>query len=74
MVAVRKPFRGITNILRFNWHFYLIAACFICFLFLISYVLIEPYLMVDYALQGLIISSTLISLFVKKGKRGVFAI
>jgi hypothetical protein len=25
----RKPFQGVTNIIRFNWHFYVIAATFI---------------------------------------------
>jgi len=64
MGTVRKPFQGIMNILRFNWHLYLIAAGFIFFLYLISYILIEPYLTINYVLQGLIVSSMLISLFV----------
>ena len=64
MESVRKPFQGILNILRFNWHLYLIAAGFISFLYLISFILVEPYLTIDYVLQGLIVLSTLISLFV----------
>lgn len=36
MELVRKPFQGITNIVRFNWHFYLIAAIFISTLILCS--------------------------------------
>ena len=64
MESVRKPFQGILNILRFNWHLYLIAAGFISFLLLISFLLVEPYLTIDYVLQGLIVSSTLISLIV----------
>jgi hypothetical protein len=27
--TIRKPFQGITNIIRFNWHFYVLAAAFI---------------------------------------------
>lgn len=28
--AIRKPFQGVLNIVKFNWHFYLIAAAFVC--------------------------------------------
>lgn len=34
MDVERKPFQGVTNIVRFNWHFYLIAGIAIAFLFL----------------------------------------
>ncbi len=27
MGKIRKPFQGVLNIIRFNWHFYVIAAC-----------------------------------------------
>lgn len=33
---LRKPFQGIGNIIRFNWHFYLIACLFIIIVQLIS--------------------------------------
>jgi ubiquinone/menaquinone biosynthesis C-methylase UbiE len=26
----RKPFQGVVNIIRFNWHFYVISAIFLC--------------------------------------------
>ena len=29
MENLRKPFQGILNIVRFNWHFYVLAAFFI---------------------------------------------
>jgi hypothetical protein len=32
--SVRRPFQGVTNIVRFNWHFYLIALA--CMLFLMA--------------------------------------
>jgi hypothetical protein len=31
--VVRKPFQGVTNIIRFNWHFYIIACLLVLFLF-----------------------------------------
>ncbi|MBD2704365.1 methyltransferase domain-containing protein [Spirosoma sp. BT702] len=34
MELKRKPFQGILNIIRFNWHFYLIACLSILFIFL----------------------------------------
>jgi hypothetical protein len=36
MEAVRKPFQGIINIIRFNWHFYLIAFVAISLLYFIA--------------------------------------
>ena len=31
MESMRKPFQGVRNIIRFNWHFYLIALFFLIF-------------------------------------------
>ncbi|GAB3010769.1 hypothetical protein GCM10027051_10900 [Niabella terrae] len=36
MAPVRKPFQGSWNIIRFNWHFYILAAAGILLLFLIA--------------------------------------
>jgi SAM-dependent methyltransferase len=33
--VIRKPFQGLLNILKFNWHFYALAAMVILFLFLL---------------------------------------
>lgn len=33
----RKPFQGIFNIIRFNWHFYVIASAVLLFLFIIFF-------------------------------------
>jgi SAM-dependent methyltransferase len=33
--VIRKPFQGLVNILKFNWHFYALAAMVILFLFLL---------------------------------------
>lgn len=37
MAAVRKPFQGITNIVRFNWHFYFLAMLFIAILWIVAF-------------------------------------
>jgi SAM-dependent methyltransferase len=33
--VIRKPFQGLLNILRFNWHFYALAGMVVLFLFLL---------------------------------------
>jgi ubiquinone/menaquinone biosynthesis C-methylase UbiE len=38
---VRKPFQGVLNIIRFNWHFYAFSASIIVFIFLIQHYLIS---------------------------------
>jgi len=35
-VVRRKPFQGITNIIRFNWHFYVLAIVFIALLHIVK--------------------------------------
>jgi SAM-dependent methyltransferase len=34
--VIRKPFQGLLNIMKFNWHFYALAAMVILFLFLLQ--------------------------------------
>lgn len=36
MAALRKPFQGVSNIIRFNWHFYLIAIVALAALSLVA--------------------------------------
>lgn len=55
---MRKPFEGLTNILRFNRHFYLLALTLLVILFILTFQLKETYSLF------LIISITLISLVV----------
>jgi hypothetical protein len=43
MAALRTGFQGITNIIRFNWHFYLLAIASIFILLLIQSQLLPPY-------------------------------
>lgn len=36
MEQIRKPFQGIMNIVRFNWHFYLMSLSFVLLVFLLA--------------------------------------
>ncbi len=64
MEAVRKPFQGVLNIIRFNWHFYAGALIVAVFLAFIGTRLEEPYRILIYLLCVLISASTIISLLV----------
>jgi len=60
----RKPFQGVYNIIRFNWHFYLLAGLFAVVLSLVSLYLpvhFQPYL---WGFTTLFIFTTVISLIV----------
>lgn len=62
--TTRKPFQGVWNIIRFNWHFYLIAIIGIIALFLGRHLF--PFFLEIWVVRGVIlaIATTLISLFV----------
>jgi hypothetical protein len=36
MGAIRKPLQGVTNIIRFNWHFYVIALAIVSLLIVVD--------------------------------------
>jgi ubiquinone/menaquinone biosynthesis C-methylase UbiE len=61
--SVRKPFQGVMNIIRFNWHFYALSASIVVFIFLIQHYFISLGVTGD-ILMLLIVCSTLISLAV----------
>ncbi len=61
--SIRKPFQGVLNIIRFNWHFYVLAASIIVFIFVIGHYF--TYLsVIGSVFVFLIICSTIISLAV----------
>ncbi len=62
MGQLRKPFQGVWNIIRFNWHFYVLATVSILVLLLPLFT--EPYRFYAITLAVLIFLSTLISLVV----------
>ena len=64
MEKVRKPFQGILNIIRFNWHFYVIAIILI-FLMLLLSAFTNPITKTTLQLISLLISITIfVSLFI----------
>jgi ubiquinone/menaquinone biosynthesis C-methylase UbiE len=43
MAKIRKPFQGVLNIIRFNWHFYIISLAFLLLLAIFYRYLNEPF-------------------------------
>lgn len=64
MERIRKPFQGVTNIIRFNWHFYVLSAVVILLIFLLHYFITQSYHIYLYIFCVLIIISTSVSLLV----------
>jgi energy-coupling factor transporter transmembrane protein EcfT len=61
METIRKPFQGVGNIIRFNWHFYVLSACSILILSLIGasygkWLLVLPFVISTTTLVSLIVS------------------
>jgi hypothetical protein len=63
MEEMRKPFQGVWNIIRFNWHFYVLSFAGILFVFFTTY-FIESFRFTGCILFILIIFTSLISLLV----------
>lgn len=59
---MRKPFQGITNIIRFNWHFYLFAVLFVLLLIFLSFFLPSPFNYFTLLIASLAIFPTVLSL------------
>jgi SAM-dependent methyltransferase len=68
MGKLRKPLQGTWNILRFNWHFYLLTAGFVLLLWLVRYFLPTPYQRIVFIVillpAGTIVSSLAVSFYV----------
>jgi ubiquinone/menaquinone biosynthesis C-methylase UbiE len=64
MEQMRKPFQGVLNIIRFNWHFYFIAITLVLVLFFIANYFEKPYTNFIYIFNVLVVSSIFISLLV----------
>lgn len=64
MALGRSPFQGVSNVLRFNWHFYVVAAIGIMILLLSSQYLSKDWIWIPLAVSSLILLTTLVSLFV----------
>lgn len=64
MAGIRKPFQGVKNIVRFNWHFYLFAIAAVGVLLLLNFLLANPFAWMALALGIAIAAATLVSLSV----------
>jgi hypothetical protein len=64
MDKIRKPFQGVWNIIRFNWHFYVLAFGFVLVILFFRGSFSAANLIVTNILLFIIIISTLISLLV----------
>jgi SAM-dependent methyltransferase len=58
----RKPFQGVTNIIRFNWHFYVLTIVASCCLYALQFVLRPEFFWMINAASLSIIATTLSSL------------
>lgn len=64
MESIRKPFQGIGNIVRFNWHFYLLSIGFVVLILILNNYLNEKYSIYASIFCFFIVATTLISLVV----------
>lgn len=64
MESIRKPFQGIGNIVRFNWHFYLLSIGLIILILILNNYIYETYSIYARLICFLIVLTTLVSLIV----------
>ena len=64
MERLRTPFQGVSNIIRFNWHFYILAFGSIIVLMLVHHWLGHPFPVLLKGLVFLILATLLLSLLV----------
>lgn len=62
MEQIRKPFQGVINIIRFNWHFYVIALCLVLLVFYTATHFEKPYTNFIYMIGILALASIIVSL------------
>ncbi len=60
----RKPFQGVLNVVKFNWHFYFLSFSFILVLLASTPLLSQNYIFFCYLISSIILIPTLISLFI----------
>jgi ubiquinone/menaquinone biosynthesis C-methylase UbiE len=64
MAVLRKPFQGVLNIVRFNWHFYVLATAFLCGLLFAAGYISADFRFYTLILFALAFGTTLVSLLV----------
>lgn len=60
----RKPFQGVCNIIKFNWHFYLLTLVFLFVIFIINSFFAHEFKIYFQIIFGFILGTSLISLIV----------
>jgi cell fate (sporulation/competence/biofilm development) regulator YmcA (YheA/YmcA/DUF963 family) len=60
--AIRKPFQGIKNVVRFNWHFYVLALVFVFIVLASTLFIKDTYNWYAYVIAGMIVITTSFSL------------
>jgi len=61
MESVRRPSQGVKNIIRFNWHFYLLSVCLLIVIVLLNIFFNSPYLIFGRILFVLLAAAILVS-------------
>ena len=64
MEQIRKPFQGVWNIIRFNWHFYFLSVAFLTGLLISSHYISLPYRPYIFIVFAFVIATTLTSLLI----------
>ena len=64
MATLRKPFQGVWNIVRFNWHFYAIIVLFLFILYILNLKIPPQYKGYILVVSTLAIGTTAVSLLV----------
>lgn len=64
MENLRKPFQGVWNIVRFNWHFYTLIIAFLLILYILNLIISTHFHVYVWLIAVLAIATTLVSLFV----------
>lgn len=64
MERLRRPFQGVANIIRFNWHFYALASVLIVLIWIIKAALGNPYTLYAALLSEVIALPIFVSLIV----------
>lgn len=64
MEPIRKPFQGVGNIIRFNWHYYLLSVLTISVIAILKFVIPEQWSVLATAIILLIVIANLVSLLV----------
>jgi hypothetical protein len=60
----RKPYQGVLNIIKFNWHYYVLSFCFIVLLFLTRRFIISSFNIIATLVLLFVVLSTIVSLVV----------